>query len=146
MTTTGVDDPAESSEQTSAPVLRFRNAAPWRLPTASEQHLLNHLRVRPVTEAERPRWNAEVAAHHYLQNATLLGEQLCYVAEYQGTWLALLGWSAPARHSPPLRRRWAVASIGSAAWVRRTAAPGSNAGASRATSRPHNWAWQERRS
>jgi len=78
---------------------------PLRLPTASEQHVLNHLRVRLVTEAERPRWNAEVAAHHYLQNATLVGEQLCYVAEYQGTWLALLGWSAPARHLRP-RDAW----------------------------------------
>jgi len=78
---------------------------PLRLPNASEQHVLNHLRVRLITEAERPRWNAEVSAHHYLKNATLVGEQLCYVAEYQGTWLALLGWSAAARHLRP-RDAW----------------------------------------
>lgn len=78
---------------------------PLRLPNASEQHVLNHLRVRLITEAERPRWNAEVSAHHYLKNATLVGEHLCFVAEYQDTWLALLGWSAPARHLRP-RDAW----------------------------------------
>ena len=31
----------------------------------------------------------------------MVGEHLCYVAEYQGTWLALLGWAAPARHLRP---------------------------------------------
>jgi hypothetical protein len=41
----------------------------------------------------------------YLKNATLVGEHLCYVAEYQGAWLALLGWSAPARHLRP-RDAW----------------------------------------
>ena len=80
-------------------------AQPVRLPNAQEQHVLDHLQVRVVTEAERPRWNAEVTAHHYLKSATLVGEHLCYVAEYQGTWLALLGWSAPARHLRP-RDAW----------------------------------------
>ena len=80
-------------------------AQPLRLPNAQEQQVLDHLTVRPLTDVERSRWNAEVAAHHYLKNATLVGEQLCYVAEYQGTWLALLGWSAPARHLRP-RDAW----------------------------------------
>jgi hypothetical protein len=78
---------------------------PLRLPNASEQHVLDQLTVRLITEAERPRWNAGVTAHHYLRNATLVGEHLCYVAEYQGQWLALLGWSAPARHLRP-RDAW----------------------------------------
>jgi len=78
---------------------------PLRLPNADEQHLLEHLTVRLITEAERPRWNALVSAHHYLKNATLVGEHLCYVAEYEGQWLALLGWSAPARHLQP-RDAW----------------------------------------
>jgi hypothetical protein len=80
-------------------------AHPLRLPNADEQHVLDHLCVRLVTDEERPRWNAAVTAHHYLKNATLVGEHLCYVAEYQGTWLALLGWSAPARHLRP-RDAW----------------------------------------
>jgi hypothetical protein len=54
---------------------------PLRLPSASEQHGLNHRRVGRITEAERPRWNTEVTAHHYLKHATLVGEQLCYAAE-----------------------------------------------------------------
>src|SRR6266540_3397607 len=70
-----------------------------------DQNVLDHLVVRPVTEEERPRWNELVSTHHYLKNAALVGEQLCYVAEYQGQWLALLGWSAAARHLRP-RDAW----------------------------------------
>src|SRR2546422_2823838 len=76
-------------------------AQPIRLPNAQEQNVLDHLVVRPVTEEERPRWNELVSTHHYLKNAALVGEHLCYVAEYQGQWLALLGWSAAARHLRP---------------------------------------------
>ncbi len=76
-------------------------AKPIRLPNAEEQQVLEHICVRLVTEDERSRCLSEVAAHHYLKNANLVGEQLWYVAEYQGTWLALLGWSAPARHLRP---------------------------------------------
>lgn len=71
---------------------------PIRLPNAEEQHVLEQLTVRLITDQEQCRWNAEVSTHHYLKNATLVGEHLRYVAEYQGQWLALLGWSAPARH------------------------------------------------
>jgi len=35
---------------------------------------------------------------HYLHSAALVGEQLRYIAEYQGRWLALLAWSAAAYH------------------------------------------------
>ena len=63
--------------------------------------MLDQLVVRPITPEERPRWNELVSTHHYLKNATLVGAHLCYVAEYQGTWLALLGWAAPARHLRP---------------------------------------------
>lgn len=67
--------------------------------------MLDQLVVRPITPAERPRWDELVATHHYLKNATLVGEHLCYVVEHQGTWLALLGWSAAARHLRP-RDAW----------------------------------------
>ena len=83
----------------------FGRAQPLRLPTADEQHVLAQLRVRLGTDPERPRWNAAVAPPSLLKNATLVGEHLCYVAEYQGPWLALLGWSAPARHRRP-REAW----------------------------------------
>lgn len=74
---------------------------PFRLPNAQEQEVLERLVLRPIIDAERPRWNELVCTHHYLKSATLVGEQLCYVAEYEGQWLALLGWSAPARHLHP---------------------------------------------
>jgi len=80
-------------------------AQPLRLPNAQEQQVLDQIVVRLVRPDERARWDALVAQHHYFKNATLVGEQLCYVAESQGTWLALLGWSAPARHLRP-RDAW----------------------------------------
>ena len=72
---------------------------PLRLPNASEQAVLDDLNLRLLTEPEdKQRWDQLVVEHHYLKSATLVGEQLRYVAEYQGRWLALLGWSAPALH------------------------------------------------
>jgi hypothetical protein len=72
---------------------------PLRLPNASEQAVLDGLSLRLLTEPEeKQRWDELVIAHHYLKNASLVGEQLRYVAEYQGRWLVLLGWSAPALH------------------------------------------------
>src|SRR4051812_9520157 len=78
---------------------------PIRLPDAQEQQVLDHLTVRLISDEELIRWNCEVSAHHYLKNSTLVGEHLRYVVEYQGQWLALLGWSAPARHLRP-RDAW----------------------------------------
>lgn len=80
-------------------------AKPIRLPDVEEQAVLSDLVVRPITEEERPRWNELICVHHYLKNATLVGEQICYVAEYQDQWLAVLGWSAAARHLRP-RDQW----------------------------------------
>lgn len=76
-----------------------------RLPDVPEQQVLKDLKVRLITPEERPRWNELVSTYHYLKNATLVGEQLHYVVEYQGNWLALLGWSAAARHLRP-RDAW----------------------------------------
>ena len=80
-------------------------AQPIRLPDVAEQQVLKELTVRLITAEERPRWNELVSTNHYLKNATLVGEQLHYVVEYQGNWLALLGWSAAARHLRP-RDAW----------------------------------------
>lgn len=54
--------------------------------------------VRPVLSHELGRCEQEVGERHYLGNARLVGEQLWYVAESQGRWLALLGWAAAAYH------------------------------------------------
>ncbi len=72
---------------------------PLRLPNASEQAVLDGLNLRLLTEtAEQQRWDELVIEHHYLKSASLVGEQLRYAAEYQGQWLVLLGWNAPALH------------------------------------------------
>ena len=39
-------------------------AQPIRLPNAQEQHVLDNLVVRPITEEERPCWNELVSTHH----------------------------------------------------------------------------------
>jgi len=35
---------------------------------------------------DKQRWDELVVEHHYLKSASLVGEQLRYVAEYQGQW------------------------------------------------------------
>ncbi len=72
---------------------------PLRLPNANEQAVLDGLNLRLLTDPEdKQRWDELVIEHHYLKNASMVGEQLRYVAEYQGQWLVLLGWCAPALH------------------------------------------------
>jgi hypothetical protein len=66
--------------------------------SVSEQAVLDGVQVRPITAQEQPRFDGLIVAQHYLQDATLVGERLCYVAEYAGQWLALLSWSAAAYH------------------------------------------------
>jgi hypothetical protein len=64
----------------------------------AERAVLEQVVVRLVMAQEQARWDQLVCEHHYLRNAKLVGERLCYVAEYRGQWLALLGWSAAAYH------------------------------------------------
>jgi hypothetical protein len=66
--------------------------------TASEQEVLDGVQVRLITQQEQERFDRLIKAQHYLKDATLVGERLCYVAAYRGEWLALLAWSAAAYH------------------------------------------------
>jgi hypothetical protein len=67
--------------------------------SADEQQVLDHLQVRLVTSAtDKARCDQLIVEHHYLKDATLVGEQLRYVATYKGRWLALATWSAAAFH------------------------------------------------
>lgn len=70
----------------------------FRRPEPDEQHILDHLTVRPVRPQERRRYDGLMKEHHYLHSHQLVGEQLCYVATYRGQWLALSSWCAAARH------------------------------------------------
>jgi hypothetical protein len=64
--------------------------------TDEDQHLLDGVTVRLLAPEERQRFDQLLVAQHYLHSATLVGEQLRYVAEFQGQWLALLAWNAAA--------------------------------------------------
>jgi hypothetical protein len=69
----------------------------------AERRVLKRVRVRLVTlEVEQARWDALIEKEHYLKSARMVGEQLRYVAELDGEWVALLGWSAASYH---LRQR-----------------------------------------
>jgi len=69
-----------------------------RLSDPAEAAVLDQITVRLIRPDEQDRWDQMVSQHHYLKNANLVGEQLRYVAEHEGQWLALLGWSAAAYH------------------------------------------------
>lgn len=67
--------------------------------------LFNDLSVRLIKPAEQSRFDELLAREHYLKNATVVGQALRYVAQYQGQWLALLVFSSAAFHIKP-RDRW----------------------------------------
>jgi hypothetical protein len=69
-----------------------------RQPTADEQHVLEHLTVRPLAPHETERFDQLIVQHHYLHRSDLVGEHLRYVAIYHGQWLALAAWCAPTWH------------------------------------------------
>ena len=74
-------------------------AKPLRLPGMEEQRVLDGLAIQlPLDREQKDRWNNLVIQEHYLENATLVREQLRSAVSYQGQWLALLGWSVPAWH------------------------------------------------
>jgi len=70
----------------------------FRRPEPNEQQMLEQVIVRPVRPHERRRYEQLMEQHHYLHSHQLVGEQLCYVATYQGQWLALSSWCAAVRH------------------------------------------------
>ncbi len=67
--------------------------------SADEQDILEHLQVRVLdSRQDRARCDELIIQHHYLHDATLVGEQLRYVVTYKGKWLALATWSGAAFH------------------------------------------------
>jgi hypothetical protein len=69
-------------------------------PTVSEQSLLKEVRVVLIPQSkDRRRFQRLLEKHHYLGRLKPVGEQLYYVAvDAQGEWLALLLFSAAAKH------------------------------------------------
>jgi len=67
--------------------------------SASEQDVLDHLQIRLlISLKDKARCDKLIVEHHYLKDATLVGEQLRYVATYKGQWLAVATWSAASWH------------------------------------------------
>jgi len=69
-----------------------------RQPSLNEQHVLEHLTVRPGAPHEQERFDQLIVQHHYLKSSELVGEHLRYIATYRGQWLALAAWSGPVWH------------------------------------------------
>jgi hypothetical protein len=69
-----------------------------KLSDRAEASVLEQVVVRLIEPHEQERWDQLVSQHHYLKNANMVGERLCYVVEHRGQWLALLGWAAAAYH------------------------------------------------
>lgn len=68
------------------------------MPNMSEQSVLDGVRVRLICDGEREIYDGFLDDQHYLESGQLVGEQLRYVAECGGGWLALLSWSAGSYH------------------------------------------------
>lgn len=67
--------------------------------SADEQHVLEHAQVRLlVCPKDTARCDEFIVEHHYLHDATLVGEQLRYAITYKGRWLGVATWSAAAFH------------------------------------------------
>jgi len=69
---------------------------PKPLMSEEECQILAEVQVRLIEPGERERFDELICHEHYLHRADLVGEQLRYVAEVHGQWVALLAWSAPA--------------------------------------------------
>ena len=64
-----------------------------------EPRYLAGLRIDLVSRHQKRKWWRLARKHHYLKGTTLVGEQLYYVvSDADGTWVALLAWSAAALH------------------------------------------------
>ena len=85
----------------------------FRTPVLSEQQLLDGVIVKLIAAEdtqERGRYRELMEKHHYLKSDILVGEQLRYVAEVNGQWVALVSWSAAANHLKD-REQWLGWSI-----------------------------------
>jgi hypothetical protein len=67
--------------------------------SADEQDTLEHAQVRLLSlPKDTARCDQLIVEHHYLHDATLVGEQLRYAITYKGRWLGVATWSGAAFH------------------------------------------------
>lgn len=72
---------------------------------ADEPKLLKRVTVRPILDAEKPRFDILLETRHYLASAHMAGQTLRYVAELDGEWVAIASFSAAALHLKA-REKW----------------------------------------
>ena len=78
----------------------------FRIPGPDEQVVLESLQARVLESHELERCHQLLDQHHYLQSPKPVGERLYYVVtDAQGQWLALLLFTAAAKHLKH-RYRW----------------------------------------
>ena len=66
---------------------------------SQEQAILDEAELVLLSDpADLARAKRLVAEHHYLKDATVVGENLLYLLHRAGEWLAIAIWAAPARH------------------------------------------------
>src|SRR5438105_4380532 len=63
-----------------------------------ESTIVRRVSVRLVLEDERPEFDRLLREQHYLESARLSGQNLRYVAELDGVWVALVCFGAAALH------------------------------------------------
>src|SRR5262245_36501740 len=73
--------------------------------TDQQRAVLAGVQLRLVGPEEQPKFDRQIVEDHYLHKADFVGEQLRYVAEHQGQWVALLVWNAGA-YKLKLREQW----------------------------------------
>ena len=67
--------------------------------STDEQHILEHCHLQLLTcPKDIERCDQTIIEHHYLHNATLVGEHMRYALVYRGQWLAVATWSSAAFH------------------------------------------------
>lgn len=71
----------------------------------SEYLNLSKVRVREATKQEHQRCEQELARHHYLGSATVVGDRVWQVAECEDEWLGVILWCAAAKRLKD-RERW----------------------------------------
>jgi hypothetical protein len=65
---------------------------------SNETEVLSCVGVRLLRENERPEFDRLLKEKHYLHESVLTGQSLCYVADLDGQWVALIAFSAASLH------------------------------------------------
>ena len=76
-----------------------------------EQTILDEVSLGLIEPEEHDHFDGLICREHYLRRADRVGEQLRYVAEYRGPWVARLAWIATAFHRKD-REAWIGWTVG----------------------------------